>query len=95
MVKQVRMELHYAKHRYFVTENQILDNCGGLAEIPTAIIHGRYDLVCPMAAGYSLHKALPKAGYTVLPNAGHVAQGQEMIDALVAATDKFAKSGQL
>ncbi|MDP1772980.1 MAG: prolyl aminopeptidase [Methylobacter sp.] len=91
MIKQARMELHYAKHRYFLEENQILDNCGGLAEIPTVIIHGRYDFVCPMEAGYRLHKALPKAEYIVLPNAGHVAQGQEMIDALVAATDKFAE----
>ena len=91
VIKQVRMELHYAKHRYFISENQILDNCGGLAEIPTVIIHGRYDLVCPMEAGYSLHQALPKADYIVLPNAGHVAQGEEMIDALVAATDNFAK----
>jgi proline iminopeptidase len=91
MIKQVRMELHYAKHRYFLEENQILDNCGGLAEIPTVIIHGRYDFVCPMEAGYSLHKALPKAEYIVLPNAGHVAQGEEMIDGLVTATDRIAK----
>jgi len=91
MIKQVRMELHYAKHHYFLAENQILDNCAGLAEIPTIIIHGRFDFVCPMEAGYSLHKALPKADYIVLPNAGHVAQGKEMIDALVAATDSFAK----
>jgi proline iminopeptidase len=26
----------------------------------------------------------------VLPNAGHIAQGAEMIDALVSATDKFS-----
>ncbi len=90
MIKQVRMELHYAKHRYFLEENQLLDNCDGLAEIPTIIIHGRYDFVCPMEAGYSLHKALPKAEYIVLPNAGHVAQGEEMINALVTATDSFA-----
>ncbi|TAN65324.1 MAG: prolyl aminopeptidase [Methylobacter sp.] len=101
MVKQVRMELHYAKHRYFIDDcmdaeavagkSGILDNCGGLAEIPTVIIHGRHDFVCPMEAGYSLHKVLPNAKYIVLPNAGHVAQGKEMIDALVTATDNFAK----
>ncbi len=95
MIKQVRMELHYAKHRYFIHENRILDNCSGLAEIPTVIIHGRYDIVCPMEAGYSLHKALPNAGYIALPNAGHVAQGKEMIDALVAATDRFAEQQRL
>ncbi|MGZ5622277.1 MAG: prolyl aminopeptidase [Methylobacter sp.] len=91
MVKQVRMELHYAKHCYFIVENQILDNCERLAKIPTVIIHGRYDLVCPMEAGYSLHKELPNAEYIVLPNAGHIARGEEMIDALVTATDRFAK----
>jgi len=91
MVKQVRMELHYARHNYFITENQILNNCDALLNIPTIIIHGRQDFVCPMEAGYSLHKALPNAEYTVLPDAGHIAQGKEMIHALITATDKFAE----
>jgi len=122
-VKQARMELHYAKHHYFINdcadaggttprmeeveqckeqlpratrgavaeENHILDSCGALDKIPIVIIHGRHDFVCPMEAGYSLHKALPNAEYIVLPNAGHIAQGEEMINALVAATDKFAR----
>jgi proline iminopeptidase len=90
MVKQVGMELHYARHHYFIEENQILDNCDRLLEIPTIIIHGRNDFLCPIEAGYSLHKVLPNAEYIVLPNAGHIAQGKEMIDALVTATDKFA-----
>ena len=89
MVKQVGMELHYAKHHYFVTENQILENCALLRNIPTVIIHGRQDLVCPIEAGMKLHQALPEADYIILPNAGHIAQGAEMIDALVSATDKF------
>ena len=89
MVKQVGMELHYAKNHYFVTENQILENCSALTPIPTIIIHGRQDLVCPIEAGMKLHQALPEAEYRVLPNAGHIAQGSEMIDALVSATDQF------
>ena len=91
MVKQVRMELHYARHHYFIRENQILENCATLFNIPTIIIHGRQDLVCPMEAGMKLHQVLPHAEYVVLPNAGHIAQGSEMIDALVSATDKFAE----
>ncbi|MDO9268425.1 MAG: prolyl aminopeptidase [Methylobacter sp.] len=106
MVKQVRMELHYANHHYFIgdcmdtgsramhgavaEENRILDNCACLDKIPTVIVHGRHDFVCPVEAGYSLHKVLPNAEYVVLPNAGHIAQGKEMINALVAATDRFA-----
>jgi proline iminopeptidase len=90
-VKQVQMELHYAKHFYFVDENQILENCQGLADIPTVIIHGRYDLVCPIEAAVALHKVLPQAEYVVLPNAGHIAKGDDMIDALVNATDNMAE----
>lgn len=91
MLKQVMMELHYAKHHYFISENRILENCHLLQAIPTLIIHGRYDLVCPMEAAVALHKALPHAEYIVLPNAGHIAKGEAMIDALVFATDKMAE----
>ncbi|MCX7101296.1 MAG: prolyl aminopeptidase [Methylobacter sp.] len=91
MVKQVRMELHYAKHHYFIEENQILANCYSLTDIPTVIIHGRLDFVCPLEAGYNLHKALPNAEYILLPDAGHIAQGKDMIHALVTATDQFAE----
>jgi proline iminopeptidase len=89
MVKQVRMELHYARHNYFIKENQILEECAILCNIPIIIIHGRMDFVCPIEAGMKLHQALPHARYIVLPNAGHIAQGPEMIDALVSATDEY------
>jgi proline iminopeptidase len=91
MVKQVRMELHYAKNNYFIKKNQVLDGCVQLSNISTIIIHGRQDLVCPIEAGMKLHQAMPHAEYIVLPNAGHIAQGSEMIDALVKATDKFVE----
>jgi proline iminopeptidase len=87
---QVQMELNYAKQRYFIDENQILENCGILQAIPTIIIHGQQDLTCPLEAGWRLHQALPQAEYVVLPNSGHIAKGDEMIDALVSATDKMA-----
>ncbi|MDD5462498.1 MAG: prolyl aminopeptidase [Methylococcales bacterium] len=92
MVQQVQMELHYARSHYFIEENQILKNCASLRDIPTIIIHGRQDLVCPIEAGMKLHQVLPHAEYIILANAGHVAQGEEMIDALVNATDKFAEN---
>ena len=90
MVSQVRMELNYARNHYFIRENQILENCAGLQEIPCIIVHGRHDFVCPMAAGYSLSRALPNAECRVLEHAGHIAQGDEMIDALVDASDQMA-----
>lgn len=90
MLRQVKMELHYAVHDYFIAENQILANCAKLRGIPAIVIHGRNDLTCPMEAGWRLCKALPQARFQVLPNAGHIARGEEMIDALVSATDEMA-----
>lgn len=91
LVMQVRMEMHYAHNRYFIEENRILKHCYRLQHIPSVIIHGRLDLVCPLEAGYSLYQALPHAEFQVLPNSGHVARGEEMLDALVTATDNMAK----
>lgn len=90
-LKQVQMEVHYAKHGYFIGENQILENCAVLQHIPTVIIHGQNDLTCPLEAGWHLHQAMPHAQYIVLPNAGHIAKGEDMIDALVSATDEMAR----
>lgn len=89
MVQQVQMEMYYAFHKYFITENQILDGCELIQHIPTIIIHGRNDLVCPMEAGFALSKNLTKAKFIVLPSAGHIASGEQMIDALVGAADEM------
>jgi len=91
LLAQVKMELHYAKNNYFIEDNQILNQCGTLTDIPAVIIHGRQDLVCPLEAGWSLAQALPQADFNVLPAAGHIAQGDAMVDALVTAMDDFKK----
>jgi len=90
-LQQVKMELHYAKNDYFIEENQILANCETLQDIPAVIIHGQNDLTCPLESGWLLHQALPESGFMVLPNAGHIAGGEEMIAALVSATDLMAE----
>ncbi|PKM11536.1 MAG: prolyl aminopeptidase [Gammaproteobacteria bacterium HGW-Gammaproteobacteria-3] len=92
MLQQVRMELHYARHGYFIEENRILKNCAAIAHIPTVIIHGRRDLMCPLEAGWSLQQALPQARFIALPKAGHIAQGEAMIDALVSAVETLANT---
>lgn len=89
-LKQTQMEIEYAYRSYFLSENQLIDNCHKIQHIPTLIIHGRYDLVCPIEAAITLKQALPQAEINVLPNAGHIAQGEEMIDALISATELMA-----
>jgi proline iminopeptidase len=89
LVGKVRVEIHYAVNAYFLKGNQVLDDCLNIRGIPVILLHGRYDLVCPVEAGYTLSLALPQSRLEVLPNSGHTARGEEMVDALVRATGEM------
>ena len=89
-VCQARIELHYAVHNYFIEENQILSHIHRIPKVPIHIIHGRRDLVCPLEAAWTLHQALPGSRLEILPNGGHIASTDDMVDALVRATDAMA-----
>ena len=89
LVNQVSIETHYAFNRYFIQENQILDNISQIPDVPMIIVHGRKDLTCILEASWSLHKALPAAELVIVPHAGHLAGEPAMIDALITATDKM------
>ena len=87
LVAQVKVEIHFAVNSYFLSENQIVEGCTKIRGIPIMLLHGRYDLVCPVESAYTLHQALPASILQILPNSGHIARGEEMIDALVRATN--------
>src|SRR5207237_8664675 len=42
-----RIEAHYFTHDIFLPENYLLDNAQRLKAIPSIIVQGRYDIVCP------------------------------------------------
>ncbi|RZA24545.1 MAG: prolyl aminopeptidase, partial [Lysobacteraceae bacterium] len=86
-----RIENHYfVNGGFFEVEDQLLRDAHRIADIPGVIVHGRYDVVCPMANAWDLHKAWPKAELVVTPASGHSAFEAENTDALLAATEKFA-----
>ncbi len=90
MVDEVRIETHYAMNRYFMAENQILDQLDRLPKVPVHLIHGRRDLTCPLESSWSLHRAIPGSELTIVANGGHLAGESTMTDALVCATDAMA-----
>jgi len=86
-----RIENHYfVNDGFFETQDQLLRDAPRIADIPGVIVHGRYDVVCPIQNAWELHKAWPKAELVISPTAGHSAFEVENIDALVRATDAFA-----
>jgi proline iminopeptidase len=85
-----RIESHYFVHGgFFDAENQLLRDAHRLKGIPGVIVHGRYDVVCPMQNAFDLQQAWPEARLLVSPSAGHSAFEPANAATLVEATDAF------
>lgn len=85
-----RIECHYFVNDSFLDDNQVLARTDRLHDIPGVIVHGRYDVVCPLEQAWALHQAWPEARLQVIADAGHSATETGTVDALVRATDEFA-----
>ena len=87
----IRIENHYFTNKgFFPCDGWLLEkkNIDKIKHIPTVIVQGRYDVVCPSVSAYELKKAMPSAEmhYTLT---GHSGFEVEIIQRLVEATDKF------
>ncbi|MCH9047873.1 MAG: prolyl aminopeptidase [Proteobacteria bacterium] len=92
LINEVKVEMHYAKNKYFIKENQILDYISQVPDVPITIIHGRKDLTCLPESSWSVHQALPNSELIIVADAGHLASEPAMIDTLVTATDQMVEN---
>ena len=83
-----RIECHYFIHDCWLEPNQLLRDANKIRKIPTWIIHGRYDVVCPVKNAWELHKAFPEAKLQIIPDAGHAYDEPGILTALLNATDE-------
>lgn len=84
------IEAHYMLNNCFLKDNFILKNARKIENIPTVIVQGRYDYVCPPKYAYSLHKKLKNSKlYFVI--AGHSGYDPEIHKKLVEEMEKISK----
>ncbi|CAE8702286.1 unnamed protein product, partial [Polarella glacialis] len=87
-----RIENHFFTHGgWFEPEDQLLRNVDRIRHIPTVMVQGRYDMVCPARSAWDLHKAFPEARLTVVPDCGHSGFEPGLLSELVKAADEFAE----
>ncbi len=85
-----RIECHYFVHGgFFEHDDQLLRNAGRIRHIPTVIVQGRYDVVCPLRSAWDLHRAFPEADLRIVADAGHSAFEPGNLHELIEATDRF------
>ena len=87
-----RIECHYFTNRgFFDTDEWLLENVDKIRHIPTVIVQGRYDVVCPMISAWELHRAFPEADFEIVQDAGHSMTEKGIAVKLVEYTDKFSE----
>ena len=72
-----------------MADGALLDGIDAIRNVPATIVHGRYDMICPMRTADDLHRAWPEARYEVVPDAGHSALEPGICEALIVATERF------
>jgi len=85
-----RIENHYFTHAGWFEDGQLLRDAHKLKDIPGTIVHGRYDMPCPMRQAWALHQAWPKSDFHVIEGAGHAYSEPGILDRLIRATDMYA-----
>ncbi|PCM42821.1 prolyl aminopeptidase [Marinobacter sp. ANT_B65] len=83
-----RIECHYFMNSAFLEDNQIVRDAHKLKDIPGVIVHGRYDMVCPLDNALALSKAWPEADLRIIRDAGHSASEPAIVDALIRGVDE-------
>jgi proline iminopeptidase len=91
LIGKTRLEMHYARHRYFLEPDELLANASRLPQVPVTIVHGQRDLTCTPAASWALHRALPHSRLEILRTAGHLSGEPLMTDALLRAADAMRR----
>jgi proline iminopeptidase len=86
-----RIENHFFYHDCWLEPGQLIRDAHRLHGIPGEIIHGRYDMPCPLRSAWTLHKAWPEAAFHIVEGAGHAGFESGIRDRLIRATDRFAE----
>lgn len=87
----MKIFLYYSMNQYFLEENQLLKNVGFIKNIPTYIVHGRYDLICPFINAFELYEQMASAQLWIAENAGHSASENSIAYSLKTITDILKK----
>ena len=82
-------ENFYMANGCFLEEGQLFKDAEKISHIPTIIINGRYDVICPPVTAYRLHKLLPKSKLIIAEGAGHWMGEKPIESALIEAMREF------
>jgi proline iminopeptidase len=91
ILAEALVQCHYMVNGCFLETDQIINNISKIAHIPTTIVHGRYDMLCPPQKAFDLHQALPNSELYFTQKAGHASRDEGTGEKLVETMNKLAE----
>ncbi|WP_417272873.1 prolyl aminopeptidase [Celeribacter halophilus] len=87
-----RIENHYFFNKAFLAhDSQLLSDVPRMKDVSGTIVQGRFDMICPPATAYELHRLWPKSQLVMVGRAGHALSEPGITQALVMAMDRIAR----
>lgn len=86
------IEISYLKQNCFLKHpNQLFDAAKTIVDhkIPTTIINGRYDVICPLKSAWELYKRIPHADFSIVDKAGHLMTEEGVSSMVIHHTNKY------
>ena len=87
--REALIEYHYISNGCFLKEGQLLKDVYKIKDIPTIIVNGRYDILCPPGYAYQLHKKLSNSKLIIAEKAGHLHSEKPIERELLLAMREF------
>jgi proline iminopeptidase len=85
-----RIENHYFINNGFLKrDGEIIHNLHLIEKIPTIIVQGRFDMVCPPETAETVHRALSNSKLTIVKDAGHAMSEPGISAELICATNEM------
>jgi proline iminopeptidase len=92
LVQRYRVQSHYLKHACWLASPTLLERCANLPELPTLILQGTEDAVCPAEGALALKQVLgARATLRWVEGAGHDPTHPGMAAAMRRALQEFAQ----
>ena len=91
LVDRMRVHLHFLRNECFLKKNEILDKVFLLKNIPTVIVQGQQDPICPPKTAEKLVEYMPWAQIRRIENAGHSAYDKRIKKSLIQTLKQFSK----
>ena len=83
------LEWHYIKNNFFIKKNHIFSGLKKIKKIPTIIIQGRYDLICPPKSAFLVAQNLSNCDLRIIESSGHASSEEKIQFNLIKAINEI------